>query len=96
LFFYDRLDPTGVSMSSLFVRSGYDVMTHNGSIGYSGVTTLSLNQNNELPVVAFPLAIHLFENRDGVILSNGLGIKKKIVLPSVGTGSTRLCVLEER
>jgi hypothetical protein len=70
-------------------------MTHNGSIGYSGVTTLSLNQNNELAVVAFPLAIHLFENRDGVILSNGLGIKK-IVLPSVGTGSTRLCVLEER
>ena len=79
LFFYDRLDPTGVKMSSLFTGSGYNVMIHNGSRGYSGVTTRSLNQDNELPVIASTSTIHLLENGGGAILSNGSGIKKSSV-----------------
>jgi hypothetical protein len=96
LFFYDKLDPSGVKMSSLFATSGYITIIHNGFRGYSGITPASLNDNNELPVVASPLGVRLIESTGGAILSNGVGIKKEVSLVRQGrsTTVTRLCVLE--
>ena len=98
VFFYDKTDPSGVKIQSLFAPTGYDSTVHNGIRGYTGVTSRTLNANNELLVEAFPLGIFSFERAGGVILSNVSAIRKELIpsRPGSSVNITRLCVLENR
>ena len=93
VFVYDTTDPSGLKMSSLFAGQGYDFTQKNGTWGYAGVNTNSLNQERELPMVTSPLSLITIERQGIEIKSNGEPIKKEVHLYGA-TPTTRLCVKE--